>query len=622
MTGPLAILLVSAGVLGLYLAVMTARTGFTPTAFFDADRTVPGWAMMFGLAGLMLAGVGLPDQLGLVARFGLQASHVGIGMVPAALAALLVYKRLWLAAKIGGFLSSGDALGNYYRSVTLRLGMLALTLLFGMPYAAHLLSGTAGLLALASGGAVPHATGVWLMAFLMFLPAVIGGWRALVYLIAIEAVLYVVLLLATAGFAEAVLPTTGFADAGIPVAAGMLPDRIPGVIQYSVGVGKDMPVGGLFTTMAIFSHALAFVGLALSPVLLQLSMTTRGGRGMSISTVWLVAGLGGAFLILVVPFLAARMAGGPNGLAETLSAAEPLVGAGFLFAVMLAGKVAVLAFTGGGAILVARELVTSYLLPGMTPAGDRLAARITIAVFFLVMALLASFAPVTSAIVGSLALPLSLQLLPALLGVAFVRWISRSAVLAGLIVSALVVFFTEPAGLVFFEGLFVDLPWGRWPLTIHSALWGLSINLVAVLLVSIFTRAGDERAHRDRLHDEFAARWRTDFGGRAARGAKWSLTLIWTFLALGPGAILGNTFFSQPIFTQSEALLGIPSLWAWQIFFWLLGVPLVWWLAERSQLGRTSAEGIRPVEMRAPVDHDRQAAPDWIAASIARVAGR
>ena len=73
-------------------------------------------------------------------------------------------------------------------------------------------------------------------------------------------------------------------------------------------------------------------------------------------------------------------------------------------------------------------------------------------------------------------------------------------------------------------------------------------------------------------------------GGTGMAGipdAKWSLTLIWTFIALGPGAILGNSFFSSPMFLDGEAKLGVPSLWVWQIVFWFLGVLLVWWLALR-----------------------------------------
>jgi hypothetical protein len=187
----------------------------------------------------------------------------------------------------------------------------------------------------------------------------------------------------------------------------------------------------------------------------------------------------------------------------------------------------------------------------------------------------------------------------------------------------LMVLFTEPLGLVIFEGLFIDLPWGRWPLTIHSAAYGLALNFGAVLLVSIFTRRGAERDHRDRLHAEFAARWRPDFGSPAARGATWSLSLVWVFLALGPGAILGNSFFSQPVFTEGEAALGVPSLWIWQMLFWLIGVLLVWWVAYRSRLGLTTMEGLRRVEFGTPVwDAARRGPPAWIARSLARVTER
>ena len=153
----------------------------------------------------------------------------------------------------------------------------------------------------------------------------------------------------------------------------------------------------------------------------------------------------------------------------------------------------------------------------------------------------------------------------------------------------------------------------------HSAAWGLAFNVAAVLLVAIFTRGGAERAQRDRLHDEFAASWAVDFGGKAARNTKWSLTLIWAFFALGPGAILGNSFFSQPIFTTGDTALGVPSLWVWQVFFWLIGVPLVWWLTYGARLGTTSDQGLRRVVLDDPAS---QAAPGWIAASVARVTAR
>ncbi|MFN7598870.1 MAG: hypothetical protein ACK5PT_19485, partial [Cereibacter sp.] len=130
-------------------------------------------------------------------------------------------------------------------------------------------------------------------------------------------------------------------------------------------------------------------------------------------------------------------------------------------------------FTTSGTLIVTRELILPFIVPGLSAWGERLAARIALAVAYATLATLAAFAPLFSAVFGSMAIPCAVQLLPALLGLCFVRWISRAAVIAGLVFGLVLVTFTEPPGLILFEGLFLDLPWGRWPLTIHSAAWGL-----------------------------------------------------------------------------------------------------------------------------------------------------
>ena len=604
--------------LGVYLSVAVAR--LRPEADGFVGAALPGWAVIFATGGIVLSGLDLPAHLALVGRFGLQANHLALGLIPAALAVILVQKRLWLSCRIAGLGSPGEALATYYGSVTLRIAMLTLTALFGLPFAAQLLGGAGDFLSAVTGGALPRGVAVWVLGFALFLPAVIGGWRGVVLSVAVQSLLLAVLLVASAGLAEAVLPSAGFLKAGLALPDGILSDRLPGVIQYSAGIGKETVQGGLFTTVAVLSSALALVGLLLSPPVLYIGMTARAGRNLAFGAVWVVAGLVTGILLLLVPLLAARMAGDAAGFAQQLADADLLAGAGFAVLLLTVRLLAAGFFVSAGTFLFVRELVLPFILPQLDARGARLAARIALAVAFLSVATLATFAPIATAVFASLVLPLAAKMFPALLGLAFVRWISRSAILTGLILGWLAVVFTEPPGLILFEGLFLNLPWGRWPLTIHSAAWGLSLNLGAVLLVSIFTHKGAERDARDRLHDAFAARWKTDFGGRGARGATWSLAFLWAFLAIGPGAILGNTFFSQPIFTEGEAALGLPSLWVWQILFWLIGVPLVWWLSYRSRLGITSSDGIR--SLRLSSEHDRPRAPGWIAAGLAHVTER
>ena len=615
-----------AGVLslyGVYIAAMVTRVDRAPGTFVDGGKTVPGWAFALTASGVVLAGFALTGHVALVERYGLQASHVGVGIIIAALASVLVLKRLWLGARITGLPSPGLMIGWYYRSTALRLFVAGLTALFILPFAAHVLGEAGTLIDRATDGALPRHVAIWVMAFMFFLPAVIGGWRAVVLVAGMQSAIVVVAMVTAVLFGEAMLANPGFLTVSIPVADGILADRIPGVVQYAAGVGKETPTGGIFTTVGIMSAALVLVGIVLSPTFLYLGMTTGPGRAFAVTHVWLMAGLVGAVLVLAVPFLAARMDGGAGAFAAALGRVNVLSGALAMLGGVIAAQLVVIFFVTGGTLQLARDVLFHDVFPGLSPRAERFATRVALAGAFIPVAILATFLPLTSAVLASVVLSLSVQLAPALLGLTFVPWISRGAVLTGIILGGLVVIFTEPPGLVLFEGLFVDLPWGRWPLTVHSAAWGLMCNVVAVLLISIFTRRSAGRDVRDRLHDEFRESWCVHFGGPASRTATWSLVLIWAFFALGPGAILGNTFFIEPIFADEAALLDLSSLWVWQILCWMIGVPLVWWLAYPARLGSTTEDGLRALvrsedETRLP----SKRTPEWIASGLRRLRAR
>ena len=377
----------------------------------------------------------------------------------------------------------------------------------------------------------------------------------------------------------------------------------------------------------------AFIGIVLSPAFTLLGMTTRPPAHYAFKQVWLTAGLATGVLLLAAPFIGAGVAlahSGPlreatvsyTGVLTALVDVDAMLAVGFVLMLAAALQIVVAFFAQSGASLFVIELLGRDLLPDLSPDGRRLTARVTLGVIYLTIALLAAYAPLLAEIGGGLALSLSVQLLPALIGLCWVRWISRSAVLAGLIFGILLVLFTEPLGLLVFESLFVDLPWGRWPLTIHSAGWGLAFNIAACLLASIFTARDAERGTRDRLHDVFLREHRQDLGGPAARGAKWSLILVWAFFALGPGAILGNRFFSDPMFSELTPALLLPSLWVWQILFWLLGVFIAWWLAYKAGMSVLN----RPIVFRLQLEPERpsfeQGAPRWLEQFVRRVAPR
>lgn len=615
MTPLLLSILILLALYGVYIAAITARQEARPTDFLDGAQALPGWAAMFLLPALVATGLGLETQLALVTRFGLQASHLAVGFVLAAMAALLLWNRMWYVARVARLSTPGEALGQFYGSVTLRVVMLGLAVLFALPFSANLLSSAAQLLEGATDGLLPRDAGVWLLAISLAIPAIIGGWRATILALAMQAVLLALLVPGSTILAEILATASGFPSAPIPVQEGVLWDRIPGVIQYSAGIGKEMPATGIFTTVALSSSAVGLLGIVFSPATLYLGQTASPGRAVGLSTVWLAAGLLTGIFVLGAPLLATRMADGPLALAIQFYAFEPLTGVGLIVMLLVGALLTVSFFVTGGAILVTRELVIRYLFPDLSEQEQRFSARVAIGFAFFLLAFMASFLPLVSAVLGSVALPFAVQLLPAFLGLTFLRWISRGAVIAGMTLGMLIVFFTEPPGLILFEGLFVNLPWGRWPLTIHSAAWGLAINLAVVLLASAATLRAPDNLQRNRLHDALFQSTGVAVGGR---GLFWALMLLWSFLAYGPGAVLGNTFFSHPIFTSGEATLGIPSLWVWQILFWLLGVVLVWWMAFRVGFGRTSEDAIRTIEL----EDGKRVRPDWLAAGLDRINGR
>jgi Na+/proline symporter len=612
-------------VFGLYLATISGRQAQQPCDFVDGGQALPPWVVIFAGAGIALASLGLADHLVLLSTFGLQYNQIAVGLIVVALCAALTQKRIWLAARLTNLRTLGDLLGDYFGSTALRIFMLVVLFLFSIPFAAMCLAQAGALVGAASGSEIPPGLAIWAITFALFVSSVIGGWRGIAYVVAAQSLLVIVLVMFLGGFTGFTVEKLAFAAGGIGTSAGILPDKIPGVIQFTAGIGKAPPIGGTWTAFAGLTFALSLAGIAISPGFSFLGITSKPHRAFAFSQVWMIAGVTAGALMLVGPVLAAEIASGGSLTAfmSRLATVDQMAGVGF--AVLLVGSalIAVAFFTGSGACVCTIELTSRYIVPGMDQRTLRFAARVALAAVYAAVAVVASYAPLSATIFSSLTLSLSAQLLPAVLGLCWVRWISRSGVLTGLIVGTLFVVFTESFGLILFERLFVELPWGRWPFSMHSAGWGLIANFTACLLVSLFTRSDAGRDRRDRLHEAFEESEPARLGSPAATTAKWSLTLLWAFFALGPGAILGNTFFSEPIFAGTVVAPGVPSLLIWQVLFWFVGIFIVWWLAYR---GRFSVIDDLP-------RHRIKLVPDtnplfqpittpWIARLLNRVTGR
>jgi solute:Na+ symporter, SSS family len=235
--------------------------------------------------------------------------------------------------------------------------------------------------------------------------------------------------------------------------------------------------------------------------------------------------------------------------------------------------------------ILSRDIYLRYFRADANWEQQRLFSRIAMLLICLAALLMASFARDVVLVLGVLAIPCSFQLLPALLAVLWLPWITRRAVTAGLIAGLVVVVMTEPLGQVLTGN---SLPWGRWPWTIHSGIWGMFFNFLICLVISAASRVDSDTIHRAIFHDFLDQS--TPSVARSARlkSAAWILVLGWTFFAVGPGAVLGNRLFGAPDAGYQAWIFGAPSIWAWQVLWWILGIGLVWFLAVKMEMSTMS----------------------------------
>jgi solute:Na+ symporter, SSS family len=231
--------------------------------------------------------------------------------------------------------------------------------------------------------------------------------------------------------------------------------------------------------------------------------------------------------------------------------------------------------TAGG--MLTRDLIRHFLIPNAGHGLQKLFGRIGVGVIVLLALLVATTSTDALVLLGGLAVAYGFQMWPALIAVCYWPWLTRSGVVLGLIAGLIGVTLTESIGQTWF-GI---TGWGRWPLTIHSAGWGIFCNLGVALVVSAITR--DDMDRKMEFHNFLAQHAALPPDKRKLIPIAWILTLGWFFFAIGPGVVIGNWVFGSPT-DASTWTFHIPSIWAWQILWWAIGVFMMWFLAYVMQM--------------------------------------
>lgn len=590
----------------LYWGLVNGPSARRTESYFLADRATPAWLFVLSATALSVTGWLAIGHPAMVHADGLAYAETALGAIGIPLAGILFLKRQWLLARRFAYATPAAMLGDYYGGELLRLLVVAIALVFAVPFVGMQLSACGRLIEHLTGGLVDGAGAAWIVGFTIVVQAYLGGLASITAAGALQGLLTLAGMTGLGCLAYAQLGGFGAFNQALatfgaqPAAAGMF--EIPGVIQFTAGLGREMSAGGAWTASMVLSYAIALTGIQASPTFSMLGFACRDTRGFAAQQVWGTGAIVGGVLVLfaLAQGLAGHLPGsaGAPAAAVDLTAAslaplagrEPWLAALLAVCLMAAIQFAAAAYVWTTSALLTGDIYRRYIDPRAGDRSQRIFARSALAVMVIVALTMGTFTPRAQAQLGGLALSFAAQLWPVLAGLCWWPWITRQGALLGLTAGLFVVALTEPIAGSVAGFLGFDMPWGRWPWTIHSAGWGLFANVLVCTLVSMATRSGEARRRRDVHHAWLRA---SDAGvprRHVMRPAVWALTLAWLFFAVGPGAVLGNDLFGAPGEGIAAWRLGIPSLWAWQIIWWALGVFVIWWLAYKMQLATTPRE--------------------------------
>jgi Na+/proline symporter len=611
----------------LYWGVRGAIDARSAVDYFIAGRQLGFWVFICAATATSFSGWTFLGHPGQTYRDGFAYSFASFYAITIPLTGVLFLKRQWLLGRHFGFITPGEMLAAYFGSKLIRLLVVVVALVFSVPYVGLQLRASGFLFSVLTDNAIGVEFGTWVLAIVVVSYVATGGLKTAAYVDMLQ-----VFLLAAGIVVIGVITLTyvgGFDRFTDGIAALSAADTvrtpagyshyvaIPGAIQV-VSDGSRAE-GSPWTGVMIMTYLLGLMGIQSSPAFSMWAFASRSPAAFAPQQVWAsslvmglililftaVQGIGGHFLGIDRLFMAAHPELTNPVVVAGLNVTYPLawfddtdllvpllinlVGA---TAPWLVGLLAVCALSAmestascymvtAGSILT-RDLFLVFALPAADDRTQKFVGRIGTLLVVLLALAVATTGTDALVLMGGLAVSYGLQMWPALVAVCYWPFLTRQGVTAGLVVGLIVATLTEGVG----QHWLGITAWGRWPLTIHAAGWGIAANFGIAIVVSLLIK--DDREHKLTFHRVVRAGAALSPRKRSLVPLAWALTLSWLVIAVGPAAVIGNSLFGDPN-EPSTWWIGIPSLWIWQVLGWALGVGLMWFLAYGMELGTASA---------------------------------
>ncbi len=608
----------------IFWGIKGALSARTASDYFIAGRKISLWVFVLAATATSFSGWTFMGHPGLLYRDGFQYAYASFYAITIPFTGVMFLKRQWILGKRYGFVTPGEMLSTYFQGDTIRLLTVLVALCFSIPYLGLQLRASGFLFNVLTDGLLSVDVGMWLLSAIVFLYVASGGLRAVAYVDTLQCVLLAAGIVMIGIITLSYVGGFGKLNEGIAALASIdskiTPDgyshyiAIPGVIQW-VSTGPKA-VGGAWTGIMVLTYMFALMGIHSSPAFSMWAFSNSSPKPFAPQQVWASSFGIGLILFVFTAFqgMGGHMLGGDLAFAEKFpDLTNNVMGAGLggidlmksagkqgmlvpqliglvqEAAPWLAGLLAVCALaamqstgaaymsTAGGMLM--RDLLKRYVMPNASHGQQKFWGRIGVLVIVLAALVVATTSKDALVLLGGLAVAFGFQMWPPLMAVCYFPWFTRQGITWGLAAGILGVICTETVG----QSLGITA-WGRWPLTIHSAGWGILLNLSVAIIVSAMTQNAQDLKHRMTFHNFLREHASLPAAKRGLLPAAWIMVLVWFFFGIGPGVVIGNTIFGDPNGGVDAWVFGMPSIWAWQILWWALGVFMMWFLAYKMEM--------------------------------------
>jgi Na+/proline symporter len=566
----------------------------TSAGYAIAGRSIPFIAFLMAATAASFSGWTFIGHPGLIWRDGLAYAFASFYVLTIPITGAFFAKRNWLLGKRYGFITPGDMFAYYFNSEAARWLTVFTAFLYSMFYSAVQLMASAALFHWVAG--VPVTFGAIFMAFIVWFYVCSGGLKASTWVGVLQFILLVggIILL---GYYVITSDAIGGWTAFTKNLMEMPPDvkhrllEVPAVIYPTMQTVAYAKANNetIWTAVMILSYMFALMGIQSSPAFTLWNFGIKNPKPLAWQQTFMSTFVVGFALFYFTAFqgMGSKILQLQGVLEFTKdSDVVPILMKTYLppfvLGVVFLGAIAAIHSTaapyiGTGGTILLRDVYWRYIRKQQAGHSEQIWVNRILATFVTVAALWVGLTSKAALVIlGALATAFGFVMYVYLLGVHWgFRFPSVGASLGVL------------AGMV---AVFLTYYVWKYPLSFHCAGWGTGIGLlVAYLCRGLGIKDNEETIKRQNEMRTFL----DSIDGPSESGRKWRNAMkiivpIWYFFAIGPACILGNNAFS---------FAGFPPLWSWQIFFWIIGIIMMWALCFKAEMATTSEVQIQRAEV-------------------------